>query len=232
MFITSAPGTAPVDAVYVGRGSPWGNPFKIGQHGDRDAVCDRFEREVLPTLDLAPRRTLCAPPRGATLTRFYAKPTKKTYLKEGNVLTAENVPAGAVIFTHIDEVTQTQTVFSVTHLWMAVRAAVAAGKLGPTRIRVDTEFAKWCRVHRGVERHRLNRIKAKDLHEPILMLQQPGDSTMLLVDGHHRYVKAANLVKRTIPAFLLPQEIWELCIVTGLPTTSPEDLMRMRSGIN
>ena len=49
-------GTAPAGAVYIGRGSPWGNPFKIGEHGSRDAVCDRFEREVLPTLDLEPLR--------------------------------------------------------------------------------------------------------------------------------------------------------------------------------
>ncbi len=24
----------PAGAVYIGRGSKWGNPFKIGQHGD------------------------------------------------------------------------------------------------------------------------------------------------------------------------------------------------------
>jgi hypothetical protein len=47
-------GTAPADAVYIGRGSPWGNPFVIGVDGDRDAVCDRFERVTLPHLDLAP----------------------------------------------------------------------------------------------------------------------------------------------------------------------------------
>ena len=31
------------DAVYIGRGSKWGNPFKIGQHGDRAAVIARHE---------------------------------------------------------------------------------------------------------------------------------------------------------------------------------------------
>ena len=49
-------GTAPPDAAYIGRGSPWGNPFVIGRDGDRDAVCDRFERETLPTLDIEPLR--------------------------------------------------------------------------------------------------------------------------------------------------------------------------------
>lgn len=49
-------GTAPLGATYIGRGSPWGNPFVIGRDGDRDQVCDRFEREVLPHLDLGPLR--------------------------------------------------------------------------------------------------------------------------------------------------------------------------------
>lgn len=45
--------TAPPGAIYIGRGSPWGNPFVIGRDGTRDDVCDRYEREVLPTLDLS-----------------------------------------------------------------------------------------------------------------------------------------------------------------------------------
>lgn len=34
---------APQDAVYIGRGSPWGNPFIIGEDGDRRAVIEKFE---------------------------------------------------------------------------------------------------------------------------------------------------------------------------------------------
>lgn len=60
--------TAPIDAVYIGRGSPYGNPFVIGKHGDRDDVCDRFEAEVLPKLDVTALRgkdlvCYCAPKR-------------------------------------------------------------------------------------------------------------------------------------------------------------------------
>lgn len=32
----------PKDAVYVGRPTKWGNPFKIGIHGDRDKVVELF----------------------------------------------------------------------------------------------------------------------------------------------------------------------------------------------
>lgn len=50
--------TAPPDAIYVGRGSPWGNPFPIGNHvsRSREAVIERFRVEVLPHLDLTPLR--------------------------------------------------------------------------------------------------------------------------------------------------------------------------------
>jgi hypothetical protein len=59
---------APAGAVYIGRGSPWGNPFVIGKDGTRDEVCDRFEKEVLPYLDVEPLRgkdlvCFCAPKR-------------------------------------------------------------------------------------------------------------------------------------------------------------------------
>lgn len=61
-------------AVYIGRGSRFGNPFKIGEPGpdgrpmSRDAVCERFEKEVLPNLDVRELRgkdlvCFCAPYR-------------------------------------------------------------------------------------------------------------------------------------------------------------------------
>ncbi len=58
----------PSGAVYCGRGSPYGNPFRIGPDGNRDEVCDRFEREVLPKLDVSALRgkdlvCFCAPRR-------------------------------------------------------------------------------------------------------------------------------------------------------------------------
>lgn len=52
--------TAPADAVYIGRGSPYGNKFVIGEPhpstGDpmtRDDVCDLFEEHLLPYMDLS-----------------------------------------------------------------------------------------------------------------------------------------------------------------------------------
>jgi hypothetical protein len=61
----------PKGAVYCGRGSPWGNPYKIPKpelDGDRDRVCDLFEANVLPHLDVTPLKgkdlvCFCAPKR-------------------------------------------------------------------------------------------------------------------------------------------------------------------------
>jgi uracil-DNA glycosylase len=58
----------PERAVYCGRGSPWGNPFKMKNESERDYVCDRFENEILPTLDVSPLAykdlvCYCAPKR-------------------------------------------------------------------------------------------------------------------------------------------------------------------------
>lgn len=43
----------PDDAVYIGRGSVYGNPFVIGIHGSRTEVLKRFEKEILPELDVS-----------------------------------------------------------------------------------------------------------------------------------------------------------------------------------
>lgn len=53
-------------SIYVGRGSPWGNPFAIGKDGDRDEVIAKFCTEILPTLDIRPLKghdlvCCCAP---------------------------------------------------------------------------------------------------------------------------------------------------------------------------
>ena len=40
-------GAIPDGAVYIGRGSLYSNPYKIGEDGDRDEVCDKFEDLVM-----------------------------------------------------------------------------------------------------------------------------------------------------------------------------------------
>lgn len=35
------------ECVFIGRGSPWGNPFKIGRDGDRAKVIERYRNYIL-----------------------------------------------------------------------------------------------------------------------------------------------------------------------------------------
>lgn len=39
--------TAPKDAVYIGRGSRWGNPFVIGKDGDRAEVIAKYKEYAI-----------------------------------------------------------------------------------------------------------------------------------------------------------------------------------------
>jgi len=43
---------APNGSIYIGRGSPYGNPFPITKTDDRDAVCDKFEQLVESSTEL------------------------------------------------------------------------------------------------------------------------------------------------------------------------------------
>lgn len=58
----------PAGAVYIGRGSKWGNPFRIGRDGDRAAVIAkhdawlRDQHELLRSIgDLRGKDLVCAP---------------------------------------------------------------------------------------------------------------------------------------------------------------------------
>ncbi len=38
--------------VYIGRGSKWGNPFRIGDHGDREDVIEQYRKWIQTRPDL------------------------------------------------------------------------------------------------------------------------------------------------------------------------------------
>lgn len=53
--------------VYIGRGSKWGNPFKIGEHGTREEVIEKY-REYISN---KPELLKCLPElKGKTLVCF------------------------------------------------------------------------------------------------------------------------------------------------------------------
>lgn len=56
VFNRRRPNEIPDGAVYVGRPSPWGNPFEIGKRFTREEAIERFRVETLPKLDLTQLR--------------------------------------------------------------------------------------------------------------------------------------------------------------------------------
>jgi uncharacterized protein DUF4326 len=50
----------PAGAVYIGRGSKWGNPFRIGRDGNRAIVIAKFERWLADSISRSVRSTSCA----------------------------------------------------------------------------------------------------------------------------------------------------------------------------
>jgi len=40
-------GPVPQDAINIMRGTPFGNPFKMGRDGTRDEVCDKYEAWIM-----------------------------------------------------------------------------------------------------------------------------------------------------------------------------------------
>ena len=50
----------PAGAVYIGRGSKWGNPFRIGPDGNRLAVIAQYERWLAVSIVSCAHSTTCA----------------------------------------------------------------------------------------------------------------------------------------------------------------------------
>ncbi len=48
----------PKNTVYVGRGSKWGNPFKLGEHGDAQQCVNKYINYLLPYTHRPPNNTI------------------------------------------------------------------------------------------------------------------------------------------------------------------------------
>lgn len=53
-------GDIPSSAIYIGRGSPWGNPFVIGKHGNRAEVIMQHAEWLFEQHDLLARIPMLA----------------------------------------------------------------------------------------------------------------------------------------------------------------------------
>lgn len=76
------------------------------------------------------------------------------------------------------------------------------------------DHAQYIRTHRGIEQPRLDRLCEPFLSLPIVFVEWM-DGSHLSVDGHHRWVRRAELGLPTIDGYRFPLGLWEHFLVTG-----------------
>jgi hypothetical protein len=134
------------------------------------------------------------------------------------------------IFTHIDDQDH-QVDIAIDRLSNATFAACAAGLLKCVQAPVQKQIADYFVSHRGVEQHRLDRLDLKTLStHPIIFGDWPNGAHMLL-DGHHRYVKAYQLGLTQIKAVIVPEPAWRQYEIKNNYRATHDELRTMKSGM-
>ncbi len=90
------------------------------------------------------------------------------------------------------------------HMWLTGRMIRAAEHYHKRVVCVgmDVDFARWVAKSYGIEQHRYDRITPEAIMKsPVVYVRFPDDSHTL-VDGAHRYLKAAVLGWTGVPAYV------------------------------
>jgi hypothetical protein len=126
----------------------------------------------------------------------------------------QGVPVrGEVVFSHVDNKTGVVRHFAVERINNAIAKMAAPPPI--IQCPIDLAFTMFAMQHRGIEAHRWNRITAHDVcNYPILLAHMPGvgidtPDEHLIIDGIHRYTRAAYWGWTHLPAYELPPELWE-----------------------
>lgn len=130
-----------------------------------------------------------------------------------------NVISGEVVFSHVDDGDGVLRHYAIDRIVNYIEHAPVRPEI--IEFQIDAVWAAFALTHRGVERHRLERITPADLaHYPIIMAHHPDgkgrpdhQGQHMVIDGHHRYCKAAMLGWRTLRAYVLPPELWEQYLI-------------------
>ena len=143
------------------------------------------------------------------------------------MIPVSDLALGETLFTHIDPVDGSQTNLAIGRL---VRHVIDADL--PTKSVVLTlSDAKNIVMHRGLERHRYDRLTLELCKIPLVFCHWP-DKSWLLADGNHRYVRLVlEFQIRWTQAYLLEQDVWQDYVVDGKPSIDPKTLLRSFSGI-
>ena len=139
-------------------------------------------------------------------------------------------PGPLTTFTHVSDK-------GVVRVWHIERMIEMARSKEVWDTPVDAEFAQIVRDRRGVEAHRLARISPADLTFPVIYVEMEAEFdhdppiSHLLVDGNHRYVKAAEWGRETIPGVIFSKAEADRCLIVGIPSVTEGELLSRHSGI-
>lgn len=141
--------------------------------------------------------------------------------------------SGEIVFSHVDDKTNEVRHFAVERI---ERRLKTMDVLPPViEIPIDPIFAVFAIRARGVEQHRLERVTPQDIcNYPIMLARIPevgrdsAEIDGLIIDGIHRYVKAAMMGWKSIRAYLMEREFWEEYLI-DIPEIE-EDTRRKMEG--
>ena len=131
-------------------------------------------------------------------------------------------------FTHIDDEMKLTRKFNVT----LIKRWCLENKPPISLVVVDEENYRICTTMRGFEQHRLDRITPEILDkEPVIFVWLPEDKTHLMIDGTHRCIKAYQLGRNLIKAYILNKDVWEQFLMPVDENITAEELLKMDSGL-
>lgn len=130
------------------------------------------------------------------------------------------------LFTYVNDESGEQLTWAITRL----REYLIATDAQVFAIEVDPQHAAFIRTNRSIEQARLDRLTGLTLQEPLILATEfHGEDLML--DGHHRYVKLAEVGDRFARAYVVMADVWRQFLVDHPRYTRAADLMKRKSGL-
>lgn len=146
------------------------------------------------------------------------------------MLDAKDYPPGTPIYSYVagdDEHTNVHIDSEKLRVWCVEHKAELEWVWIPVEVKQARE---WIRDNVVDVSHVMRVMEMKSL-DPVILCRidppRPKWPQALYVDGHHRYVAAAVLKVKMIPAFILKPEQWQQFQIAGLPDMTQELLRAM-----
>lgn len=114
-------------------------------------------------------------------------------------------------FTHVDD----DGNVIVLNATAVTRWAQSHG-IEAEHVEINPDQVEFIVRNHAVSHENARKVPADRLLDPITLIKW-GDDTETLIDGNHRYVRAAQLHYASVLALRVPEEGWRQCLITDLP---------------